>query len=204
MATGIDPSGRMAAADRRAELMRCAGRLFGERGYSGTRIDDIAAAGQVTKPVVYRHFASKKDLYLSLLHKHEADLPRFFEAVAGAPADLPPGELLEAILSVWFDYVRENRHAWLMLFRDSSGDDEIREVRSAVSVRAREVIARFLAEAGTLPPPQIAPTAELLTSGLAGLALWWIDHPDVEKRLMVEVAVRMSTPALAPAAAAPH
>ena len=192
---------RMTAAHRRAVLLRCAGRLFGERGYSATRLDDIAAAAQVTKPVVYRHFASKKELYLALLRKHEADLPSFFGVVADAPAELTHSEILEAILSVWFDYVRENRHAWLMLFRDSSGDGEIRAVRAEVSIRAREVIAEFIAErgAGAIPAQQIAPTAEMLTSGLAGLALWWIDRPEVDKALLVEVAVRMSAPAFGPA-----
>ena len=189
----------MTRADRRADLLRCAGRLFGERGYSATRLDDIAAAAGVSKPVVYQHFASKKGLYLALLRKHEADLPSFLEVVGDAPAGLPHPEILEAILSPWFDYVRENRHAWLMLFRDSSGDDEIRTVRAAVSVRARELLAQFIAERGEppIPAPQIAPTAELLTSGLAGLALWWIDRPEVDKAVVVEVATRMAAPALA-------
>jgi hypothetical protein len=39
---------------------------------------------------------------------------------------------------------------------------------------------------------QIEPTAELLTSGLAGLALWWIDHPELDKPVLVEVAARVS------------
>ena len=37
---------------------------------------------------------------------------------------------LEAILEIWLDYVRENSHAWLMLFRDHSGDEEIQAVRA--------------------------------------------------------------------------
>jgi len=199
MGGATETRARMTRADRRADLLRCAGRLFGERGYSATRLDDIAAAAGVSKPVVYQHFASKKELYLALLRKHAADMPGFFEVVVDAPAETQAADLLEAILSVWFDYVRENRHAWLMLFRDSSGDEEIRAVRAAVSVRARELLAQFIAERGEppIPAPQIAPTAELLTSGLAGLALWWIDRPEVDKAIMVEVAARMVAPALA-------
>jgi hypothetical protein len=86
-----------------------------------------------------------------------------------------------------------------MLFRDSSGDDEIRERRRRVSLRAREVLAGFIGErAGSrIPPEQVEPTAELLTSGLAGLALWWIDHPDVPKPVVAAVAGRISESALA-------
>ena len=33
---------------------------------------------------------------------------------------------------------------------------------------------------------------ELLRSGLAGLALWWIDHPDVPKPVVLEAAARFT------------
>jgi AcrR family transcriptional regulator len=183
------PKRRIPAPERRALILREAGRLFARDGYSGTRLDDVAAAAQVTKPIVYRHFESKKALYLALLDKHEADLPTFLEGRVE----------LDSILDHWLDYVRENSHAWVMLFRDSSGDDEIRERRRLVSVRAREVLAGFIAEraGGRIPADQVEPSAELLTSGLAGLALWWIDHPDVPKPVVAAVAGRISEAALA-------
>jgi AcrR family transcriptional regulator len=186
---------RLSADERRAVIARAAGMLFARHGYAGTRLEDIAAAADVTKPIVYRHFDSKKALYLALLDKHEADLPTFFVGV-----DRSSGieSTVRAILDRWFDYVRENQHAWIMLFRDSSGDDEIQALRRRVSLRARQVLAAFIAdEAGSrVPAEQVDPTAELLTSGLAGLALWWIDHPDVPKQVMVEVAARISAPAV--------
>jgi AcrR family transcriptional regulator len=184
-----DPKRRIPAAERRALILREAGRLFARHGYAGTRLDDVAAAAHVTKPMVYRHFESKKALYMALLAKHQDDLPTFVEG----------GGSLRAILDNWLDYVRENSHAWVMLFRDSSGDDEIRDRRRGVSLRAREVLAGFIAErAGSrIPPDQIEPAAELLTSGLAGLALWWIDHPEMPKPVVAAVAGRFSEAALA-------
>jgi AcrR family transcriptional regulator len=180
---------RIPAAERRALILREAGRLFAQNGYEGARLDDIAAGAHVTKPIVYRHFESKKALYLALLAKHRNDLPTFVETDAGV------GDILDG----WLDYVRENSHAWLMLFRDTSGDEEIRQERRQVSVRAGEVLAGFIAErAGSrTPPEQVEPAAELLTSGLAGLALWWIDHPDVPKSVVAGVASRFVEAALA-------
>jgi AcrR family transcriptional regulator len=177
---------RISAPERREVIFRAAGRLFAERGYAGTRLDDVAAAAGVTKPMVYRHFESKKALYAALLEKHEADLPSFLEGT-GEPDP-------RAILEVWLDYVHENQHAWLMLFRDSSGDEEIQALRVRVSRRARAVMAAFLSEfAGArIPPEQVEPTAELLRTGLAGLALWWIDHPDVPKPVVAEAAARFT------------
>jgi hypothetical protein len=48
---------------------------------------------------------------------------------------------------------------------------------------ARAAIAGLLnAELGlTLAPEQIMPVAELLRSAMTGLALWWLEHPDVTR-----------------------
>ena len=82
-----------------------------------------------------------------------------------------------------------------MLFRDSSGDEEIQALRLRVTRRAREVMAALVAtRAGAgIPPEQVEPTAELLRTGLAGLALWWIDHPDVAQEVVVEAAARFAS-----------
>ena len=171
-------------------MLRAGGAEFGRRGYAAARIEDIAREAGVTKPIVYRHFESKKGLYLALLRKHEADLPTFVACRRGRSA--------AAILEVWLDYVRENSHAWLMLFRDHSGDDEIQAVREQVSVTARAVMAAFVSgRRPDLSPERVEPMAEYLTSGLAGLALWWIDRPDTPKDVVLAVATDMTAPALA-------
>ncbi len=188
---------RRITGDQRRELIAlAAGRLFAASGYAGTRMEDVAAAAEVTKPIVYRHFGSKKELYLALLARHEADLPTFF---AGWNQDHGSGEAtVRGILEHWLDYVRANAHAWAMLFRDSSGDEEIQASRLRVNLTAREVMAEFIAGRAGAPMPaeQVEPTAELLTSGLAGLAMWWIDRPEVPKSVVVAVAARMSAPAV--------
>jgi AcrR family transcriptional regulator len=191
---------RIPAGERRELIMRAAGRLFARDGYSGTRIEDIAAAADVTKPIVYRHFDSKKALYMALLAKHEEDLPTFFEAISGVSAQTQQDAdvVFRTILEQWLDYVRHNQHAWLMLFRDRSGDEEIQRLRRRVSIRAREVMAAFIAEqAGSrMPAEEIEPTAEAVRGGLAALALWWIDHPDVPKPVLVEVGTRIGRAAV--------
>ena len=180
---------RLRPEHRRTLLEREALRLFGRRGYAATRLEDVAAAAGVTKPMVYRHFASKKDLYLALLRRHEADLPTFMEgtdltATGGSTA-------FELVIDGWFDYVEENKDSWLVLFRDKTGDPDIEEARMSVSRRATEVIAAFIAQsAPDFDPAVLEPTAELVRAGLAGLVLWWIDHPDVERETVHATATR--------------
>ena len=100
--SAVEERRRLPVAERRELITEAAGRLFGERGYDGTRLDDIAAAAGVTKPVLYRHFDSKRDLYVALLARHREDLPTF---VGAMPAEGSPQDRLRAVLKIWLEYV---------------------------------------------------------------------------------------------------
>lgn len=58
---------RMRKADRKRQLMQHAKQLFVTLGYTHTTTEKIARAAGVTEPVLYRHFASKKTLFLEVL-----------------------------------------------------------------------------------------------------------------------------------------
>jgi AcrR family transcriptional regulator len=187
---------RLPSAERRVLIEEVAGRLFGERGYAGTRLDEIAAAANVTKPILYRHFDSKKALYLALLANHVEQLPRFVDV--GAP-DEPLVERLPAILDGWFAYVEAHPYAWKMIFRDTTGDEDVQAFRLAAQARARAVLVDVLRGEPELSRSELEPAAELLRTGLAGLALWWIDHPEVPRGVLVELATRAIRGLLQPA-----
>jgi AcrR family transcriptional regulator len=57
----------MAAAERRLHLIETAIRLFTDGSYRGTTTAEIARAAGVSEPILYRHFASKRALYLAAL-----------------------------------------------------------------------------------------------------------------------------------------
>ena len=56
----------------RDHLLEAAARVFGERGFHGASLDDIAAAAGFTKGAVYSNFKSKEDLFLALLESRFA------------------------------------------------------------------------------------------------------------------------------------
>jgi len=58
---------RMPRAQRRAQLLELATKVFTAKGFQSTSMDDIAAAAGVTKPVLYQHFDSKESLYVEVL-----------------------------------------------------------------------------------------------------------------------------------------
>jgi hypothetical protein len=42
----------------------------------------------------------------------------------------------------------------------------------------------------SIPDEEVEPTAELLRSAMAGLALWWLDHPKVPRPVLVDLVTR--------------
>jgi AcrR family transcriptional regulator len=196
----VSPRRRLAPEDRRRLIVEAAGSLFGERGYDGTRLDAVAAAAGVTKPVLYRHFADKRALYLALLERHRADLGSFAGVL---PAEGPLEARLRAVLEVWLDYVRAHSYAWRMLFRDTGGGEEVRAFRVDVHAEARAVLAgmiRHLAPPAAIPERELDPLAELLSMGMASLVLWWIETPGVEREAVLDAIARVWTGVLTPRA----
>ncbi|HBB88771.1 MAG TPA: hypothetical protein DC047_14260 [Blastocatellia bacterium] len=65
------PNGsRMAAEDRRLQILQVAVSLFSHRGFVGTTTKEIAQAAGVSEAMVFRHFANKEELYSAILdHK---------------------------------------------------------------------------------------------------------------------------------------
>jgi AcrR family transcriptional regulator len=58
---------RLPAAERRQSLIETAIRVFSEGSYRGTTTAEIARAAGISEPILYRHFAGKRDLYLAAL-----------------------------------------------------------------------------------------------------------------------------------------
>ena len=98
----------------RQRLLAEAQRLFRERGYAATSLEQIAEAAEVTKGAIYGHFASKEDLMLSALEAAPAPdysttlndesrpLPERLAAYGRAVAAEQPGDTEEVAVHLEF------------------------------------------------------------------------------------------------------
>lgn len=74
------PKGRMTAAQRRAAIVQAAIHRFAMHGFRGTTTRELAAAAGVSEPVLYQHFATKRELYTAIVdHLIEQAHERFDE-----------------------------------------------------------------------------------------------------------------------------
>lgn len=184
----------MAAADRREVIERAAAELFAERGYGGASIDEIARRSGVTPPVLYDHFASKRDLYRRLLERHFAELRGVWrEHFVG---DDPAEQRVARSFDAWFAYVEEHPFAGRMLFRDTTGDPQLKAIQEDVAARSRTALTPLFAAmpgAADLPGRAADEGLELawvvMRGVLQGLAVWWYDHPKVPREQVVATAV---------------
>src|SRR5258708_13100005 len=58
---------RLPADDRHRQLLRAAIETFARHGFAGTKTKDIALAAGVSEAILFRHFATKEDLYHAIL-----------------------------------------------------------------------------------------------------------------------------------------
>jgi AcrR family transcriptional regulator len=128
----------MAASGRRAHLLETAARVFTEGSYRGTTTAEIARAAGISEPIIYRHFASKRDLYLAALeYVWEQARTGWEQAVAASPGDSCAA--VEAIgkgqLSVRSAKL-QLAELWVQALGEAAEDPELRK---AVRKHMREV-----------------------------------------------------------------
>ena len=121
-------------ARTRADLQRHALRLFRDRGYAATTVDDIAAAAEVSRSTFFRYFPTKEDVVLF----DDVD-PLMEQAFAEQPAGTP---LLTAL-----------RRSFATAFaRLSPEKRELEEVRMGLARTVPEVAAAMRERGGPSVP----------------------------------------------------
>src|SRR5438874_8001178 len=79
---------RLTAVERRQAVLDTAGRVFSRSSYRGATTAEIAREAGISEPILYRHFGSKRDLYLACLDEAWASFRQVCEeAVATDPAN---------------------------------------------------------------------------------------------------------------------
>ena len=144
-------------------MLASAQEVFVTRGYHAAAMDEIADRAGVSKPVLYQHFPSKRDLYLAVLHDVGE---RLREAIAGATSSASTGhEQVEAGFRAYFGFFANEPAAFQVLFGDAArNDDEF----AAVSHRVEAALADTIASLITIGTD--AEDRRLLAFGIVGLA----------------------------------
>jgi AcrR family transcriptional regulator len=166
-------------------MLRAAAEVFGERGYRGASMEEIAARCGVTKPLLYSYFDSKEGLFAACGEAAVGLLAERVREAAGREDLAPDMRLWRGLLSV-FAFIGEHRELWFA-FNSPAGGAAPADA-GEVGARGREAMNALLgalltdAAIGEGMSPQMAelaaPLGHALTAGVLATAEWWHEHPE--------------------------
>lgn len=162
---------RLRRRERRDQILAAATRAFARAGFAATSLDDVAREAGITRVIVYRHFASKADLYRAVL---EHICARLGEAT-GAPrfTDASIGGLL-AVAS-------DDPDGFRLLFHHAAREPEFRAVTDQLRADMTDVSLSLLASEIS-DPVWARWAAQLVPTVAIEAVVAWLDagRPDPE------------------------
>jgi AcrR family transcriptional regulator len=174
---------RLSTDARREQLLVAGAELLGRRPYDEVSIDEIAAAADVSKSLLYHYFPTKRDFVLAALRRSERELG---ELTAPDPA-LPPAEQLDAALDQFLAFVEEHAVAYMAIFRSRGGGDSEIEATLEQNRQLRLSSLLDLLASWEAAPVTIkrTPLLETALQGWAffveGAVLRWLERRDIER-----------------------
>ncbi|MDP6862496.1 MAG: TetR/AcrR family transcriptional regulator [Acidimicrobiales bacterium] len=173
-------STRLPASERREQLLDVAMTVFAANGYHDTSMNGVAKAAGVTKPVLYQHFTSKRDLYLELIEDVADRLAN--EVVRAAKAANSNYQKTVDALCAYFSFVEQNQREFQLLFgRSAPRDDDTASGSQMVESRMSATIADLLSE--WLDSATVETYARAIVTMSEGVCRHWLtqlDRPSAE------------------------
>lgn len=180
---------RMSSEQRRRVLLDAAARVFAVHGYHSASIEEIARTAGITKPVIYHHFASKRELH-SAVFQHYAEHLLDVAASHGLQGSLR--ERFHDVIQGMFTFAHANPHIWQLLLGDSTDPETARLQQQLRDIGTRVSAQRLLSEPTF--EPDLALTrrkaaeviAQLTRSAVDGLVTWSLEHPNVAGATLID------------------
>lgn len=189
------PRRRLPRPEREARMLDAAEEVFGERGFRGASVEEIAERSGITKALVYQYFDSKELLYEACVERARA---RLFDEIGIAVARVPPGPAqLRVFVEVYFDGLERHRGAWFQLYGEASAPAVNRMRQRNAEVIAAMLRDAFEAGGNVVPHRDTEALAHTLVGAGEQLGRWWDADDDIPKEDAVEALVTVAQGAIA-------
>ncbi len=186
----------MTAAERREQLIDIARRLFADRGFDGTSIEEISARAEVSKPVVYEHFGGKEGLYAVVVDR---EIHRLLEKMQDSLTAEEPRMLLEQAALALLDYIEDSSDGFRILVRDSpigSASGSFVSIIGDIASRVEHILAAEFQARGF--DAKAAPMYAQMLVGMVGTTgQWWLDARKPAKEVVAAHLVNLAWHGLA-------
>jgi len=172
--------------DSRQEILRVAARLFEQRGYHATSMNDVAAALKLSKGGLYYHFQSKDEILFELM-SHALDITeqRVLDPVRSIPN---PEERLRALIRLHVDVVLSvrDREITVLLHENHPLPPSLRKQINARKKSYIRFLEKLIAEVQQARGAAQGVSARAATFALLGMINWLYQWYKQEGRLSAE------------------
>jgi len=185
---------RMTSGERREQLIEVARTLFATNGVDATSVEEIAAAANVSKPIVYEHFGSKDGLYAVIVDR---EARRLDTAICDA-LDTPGAgyrEILERGTLALLDYIDDCPEGFRILSRDS-GTGTYASILSDVTIHAEDIMRAQLA-LRQFDPDLARPMAQAIVGLVSMAGQAWLETRQPPKDVLAAQLVNLAWNGLA-------
>lgn len=166
----------MTGPERREQLIDVGRKLFADKGFEGTSVEEIAASAKVSKPVVYEHFGGKEGLYAVVVDREIGSLLGAVTTALTA-TDTGPRDLLEGAALALLDYIDSSTDGFRILVRDSPPGQATGSFASLLSDTASQVEHLVVSEfhSRKLDAKAAPMYAQMLVGMVAMTGQWWLE-----------------------------
>ncbi|MBN0042157.1 TetR/AcrR family transcriptional regulator [Cellulosimicrobium cellulans] len=194
----------MTASQRREQLLAVSRRLFAEKGFEGTSVEEIAARAEVSKPVVYEHFGGKEGIYAVVVDR---EVQALTAALSGALDEGGhPKVLLERTALALLSYIEASEDGFRILVRDSpvaQATGTFSSLIGDVATQVEHLLAHQFRTRGL--DPKVAPIyAQMLVGMVALTGQYWLDVRSPKKTEVAAHLVNLAWNGLADMEKRPH
>jgi AcrR family transcriptional regulator len=142
---------RLPRAVREQQMLDAAVQMFAVNGYHETSMDSIAAAAQISKPMLYLYYGSKEELFGACLNR---ELARFIDTVRGdINLDQRPKELLYNTIGSFLRYIDANRAPWIVMYTQAISSQAFAQTVREGRERIIDLVAGLLRSGTRSPAP---------------------------------------------------
>jgi AcrR family transcriptional regulator len=184
----------VARADREAQIVAVACRVFGENGYANTSVADVAEAAGISKPLIYNYFGSKEGLHAVCVEHAAATLWAEFER--SSHTDTVGLARAVVTLDGMFRALAPQPWIWRLVFdptapEEGASRDAYVAYERKLFTLGEDGVTELMRLAGNSDRGDTSAMHAVWESMFRALVNWWLDHPDVTPDAMTDRCIRL-------------
>jgi len=155
---------RLPRAVREQQMLDAAVQMFSVNGYHETSMDTIAAAAQISKPMLYLYYGSKEELFGACLNR---EMTRFIEVVrAGINFEQSPKDMLRNTIVEFLRFIDANRASWIVMYTQATNSQAFAHTVREGREQFIQLVARLVRTGSRTPRPDVE--HEMMAVALVG------------------------------------